>query len=509
MSLPIADTPLASRLDPPARRAEAWNRSLEPALYPGPGAEALLARLRVPGALVVTTGQQPGLLTGPSYAVTKALSARGLAIALERRWGRPVVPIYWVPGDDHDFDEVAGVQWLGWDGSLHGAALPGRPAGASLAPMFRQPLGEAITSVLQAFESSFPEGPPRTEVVEWLTRHYRPDQTVAGAFGNAMAELLAPLGVLCLDGSHRAVKVAAAPLILRALEHPDAIEALLVARAATLASEGRPASVPVGDGASLVFLDGPAGRDRLVITGGAFVTRRARSFHSLADLRQLAASEPERLSGNVLLRPIVESAILPTVAYCAGPGELRYFALAEPLYELLGVPRQSPLPRWSGMIVEPRVTRVLGKFKTSLEELRSDGNGLEKRLAREALPQGTEPAIAALKDAIDSTYLPVIRAATAVDPNLERPATSARRQALRTVEQLEKKLLRHAMRRESVELDQVARARLSVRPEGKPQERVLSMAGFLARYGMGLLPAMATHIEVWHAGALEAAPPTA
>lgn len=509
MTLPIADTPLAARLAMPARRADAWNPSLEAAIYPAPGQEAILARLRTPGALVVTTGQQPGVLTGPSYAVTKALSARGVALALERRWGVPVVPIYWVPGDDHDFDEVAGVKWIAWDGSLLAAALPPRPPGAPLAPMYRQPLGPPIADVLKAFEQSFPEGAPRDETVGWLRRHYRPDQTVGHAFGRAMAELLAPLGVLCLDGSHRAVKVAAGPVVLRALEHAAAIEAVLVARAAALTADHRAAPVLVGDGASLVFLEGPDGRDRLVMAGSGFITRKGKAAHSLEDLRRIAEAEPERLSANVLLRPIVESAILPTVSYSAGPGELRYLALAEPVYALLGVPRQQPLPRWSGFLVEPRVTRILEKFETSLDQLRAPGNALETRLAKAALPDGTEAAMTALRNAIDTSYPPVVRAAIAVDPNLERPANSAKAQAVFALDKLEKKLLRHSLKRQEVELAQLTRARTSLRPDGKPQERVLSMAGFLARHGMGVLPAMAAHIEAWHAAALEAAPPTA
>ncbi len=323
MTLPIADTPLADRLALPVPRADAWNPALEPALYPGPGREALLARLHSPGALVVTTGQQPGLLTGPSYAITKALSARGLAVALERRWGRPVVPIYWVPGDDHDFDEVASVKWIAGDGSLRTAALPPRPPEAPLAPMSRQPLGTAIDEVLARFEESFPEGLPRSETVEWLRRHYRPEQSVAGAFGAAMADLLAPLGVLCLDGAHPAVKVAAAPLLIRALEQAGDIERGLVSRAAVLLAQGRAASVPVGDGASLVFLDGPEGRDRLVIAAGGFVTRRGKTRYTLDQLRHIAEAEPERLSGNVLLRPAIESAILPTVAYTPHRGSKR------------------------------------------------------------------------------------------------------------------------------------------------------------------------------------------
>lgn len=509
MTLPIVDTPFTGRLGLPSPRADAWNPALEAALYAAPGQDALLTRLRTPGALVVTTGQQPGLLTGPSYAVTKALSARGLAAALERRWGRPVVPIFWVPGDDHDFDEVSSVKWLAWDGALVVAGLPARAADGPLAPMSRQLLGDPITEVLQLFQQSFPEGPPASETVEWLRRHYRPDRTVASSFGYALAELLAPLGVLCIAGSHSAVKTAAAPLMIRALEQAPAVEERLVAHAARLEAAGRAAPVSVGDGATLVFLDGESGRDRLVISGDGFVTRRAKTRHSLAELRSVAATEPERLSGNVLLRPVLESAILPTVAYSAGPGEMRYLALAEPVYELLGVCRQRPLPRWSGLIVEPRVTRILEKFATSLEELGGEGHALEERLAREALPPGTEAAFEALRQAIDAAYRPVLGAATAVDPNLERPAASARGRALHAVEQLEKKLVRHSRRRENIELEQVTRARLSLRPEGKPQERVLSMVGFLARYGMGLLPALASRIEAWHDGALEADPPTA
>ena len=96
-----------------------------------------------------------------------------------------------------------------------------------------------------------------------------------------------------------------------------------------------------------------------------------------------------------------------------------------------------------------------------------------------------------------------------VDPTLERPASSARWQALHGLQELEKKLAQHARKRESIELAQVARARLSVRPEGKPQERVLSMAGFLARHGPELLSRFSEHIAAWYSAALEAGLPPA
>jgi bacillithiol synthase len=506
--LPIVDTPLAATLRLPGPRDAVWNPALEPALLRAPGDEAARARLRLPGALVVTTGQQPGLFTGPALALTKALSARALALLLEQRWGRPVVPLYWIPGDDHDLREVASVSWLDSEGGLVTASLPPRPPEAPLTPLWRELLGEPVLPLLDAFERSFGAGTGSNPTLEWLRRHYRPEATLAGAYGTALAELLAPFGILCLESTHLAVKRAAAPLLLRAAAEASALDTALAARSSQLLQAGTDPDVPVGEGATLVFVEGSLGRDRLVLDGKGFLARRSKTSFTLADLQRIADAEPGRLSGNVLLRPVLESALLPTVAYVAGPGELRYLALAEPLYQRLGVPRQLPVPRWSGLLIEPRVTRVLEKFGARLEELLADATALEARITARSFPEGTEPAFAALREAIERGYQPVIDAARAVDPTLERPAGSARTQALHGLDELAKKLAQHARKRESTELAQIARARLSVRPEGKPQERALSMAGFLARYGPGLLAGFSAHLETWYRRVLEAAPAT-
>ena len=505
MSLPILDTPIASSIAWPAARDARWDPALEPAIIASSARETLLARLRTPGALAVTTGQQPGLFTGPAYSISKALSARALARLLEQRWGRPVVPIYWIPGDDHDLREVASVSWLDSDGKLVTASLPTRPPEAPMTPLWREQLGEAVLPLLDAFERSF-AADIASPTVAWLRRHYRPDATVAAAYGGALAELLGPLGVLCLDSTHAAVKRAAAPLLLRAVDDVTGLDAVLASRARHLIAAGSDPGVPVGDGAALVFLDGELGRDRLVADGKGLQARRSRTRISRTELERIAAAEPVRLSANVLLRPVLESALLPTVAYVAGPGELRYLALVQPLYEKLGVTAQLPVPRWSGVLIEPYVTRILGKFGARIGELLGNAASLEERITRQTYPEGTDAALAGLRAAIELSYEPVIRAARGVDPTLERPAEAAQGRALHDVERLERKLAQHARKRARVELSQIARARLSVFPEGSPQERVLSMSGFLARYGPGVLDELAGHSLGWYTRVLEAAP---
>jgi bacillithiol biosynthesis cysteine-adding enzyme BshC len=505
MSIRFVPTPLASALELPTPREGGLDQALADALVPSPAREPALPRLREPGAFVVTTGQQPGLFTGPLYTIHKALSTAALARVLERQWQRPVVPVFWVAGDDHDFAEASRVSWISGDGSIAGASLPPRPSDAPLTPMYRLPLGPEIEGVLGALATDLPHSEFRDGTLEWLRRHYRPSATIAGSFAAALAELVAPLGIVCLDSTHPAVKRAAARHLVRALGLARELDRDLEYRAEELRAAGMDPGVTVGDGATLVMLEGVAGRDRLVLEDGALITRRGRERFDLAELQQIAAAEPERLSPNVLLRPVIESALLPTVAYLAGPGELRYLALTPPVYERMRIPRQLMLPRWSGLLVEPRVDRVLQKFNIDLDDLLEPPGVLETKLVRSQLPTEAVRAIAELRAAIETGYETLGRTAAEIDPTLTRPVQAARNQALSGLGDIDRKLVQHLKRRQEIELAQIAKARTLVLPENKAQERVLTVAPFLARYGPGLMVELTDAIEAWYATSLEGA----
>ncbi len=506
MTVQFAATPLGAPLVPPELRSGGVDPALLPAFVAAGGRQASLDRLRAPDAVVLTTGQQPALFTGPLYTIHKALSAVALAALLEERWSRPVVPVFWVGGDDHDFAEANHVWWIAADGSVAGASLPPRPAEAPLTPMYRELLGPAVVEALAALERALPASEFRGDTLAWLARHFRPEATVAGSYRDALAELLAPLGGVVFDSTHPAVKRSAAPLLLEALRQSAGLEEDLAVLADGLAAGGTDSGMTIGVGATLVMLDCRLGRDRLMRQGDRFTTRRGKASYTLAELEGLAAREPERFSPNVLLRPVVESALLPTVAYLGGPGELRYLALTPPIYARLGVTQQRPLPRWSGVLIEPRVTRVLEKFGVSLAELMQPPGRLEARLVRSLLPADALDALAALRAAIDASYDTVARRAAEIDPTLMKLVQGVRHHALAGTHDIEKKLVQHLKKREETELAQLARARTAVWPQGKPQERLLTLAPLLARYGPALLGDLLGAIREWYAEALEAAP---
>lgn len=470
----IESTPIAKSAPRiPAGTARRIDPSVLEAVLPGPGRE----RLAGGDVLVVTTGQQPGLFTGPLYTVHKALSAIALAERLERERGVPVVPVFWVAGDDHDFAEGNHAWVLNTDGEPVQIVLRERAHAAPQRPLFREPCGPEIGAALDALGKALPESEFKREVIDWLESCYRPETNLADAAAQALQRLLGSRGrgLAIFRAYDPAAKRAAAPWLLRALD-------------ATLA-----------DGLTPVLVEGALGRDRLRADGAGAVARRSGEQFTRAKLEQLAREAPDRLSPNVLLRPVIEAALFPTVAYVGGPGEMEYLPEAAPLFAQLQVTPQAAVPRWSGVIIETRVEKVLAKHGLGVGDFAGPPGALETRLARAELPPELAAALADLRAQIEARYGTLATEIARLDPTLERTAQSARNAALAGTHEIEKKLVASVKRAEGTTHSQLARARAALMPGGQPQERVLTAASFLARYGMSVLDDIAAEVARWAA----------
>lgn len=493
----------AGRAFPPAAADALVVAGAGPGLEPAARArDALLAGQ----ALAVTTGQQPGLFTGPLYTIYKALTAAALAEALSARWAHPVVPVFWVAGDDHDFAEINHCAVIAGDGTVQTIVLRARPADAPMLPAYREAVGPDAGAALAALEAALPPNEFRAETMSWLGAAYTPDRSMADAHAAALAELLGPFGVVICRGWDGSLKRAAGPLVLEALRLAGPLDEALAREAARLRDAGEVPPVAVGEGMSLVMVEGTGGRDRLRIAEAGFVTRRSGERFLLPDLEAMVRAAPERLSANVLLRPVVEAHLLPTVAYVGGPAELGYLQQVGPLFAHLAVPRPVPTPRVSGFIVEAKVEKALERFGLTCADLARPEGELASAIAREALPPDAAEALAALRGALDERYAAVREASVRLERTLERPVETARNQAVHAVDEIEKRLVTALKRNNETALQQLTRARASLWPDGQAQERVLTAASYLARHGRPLLAllheAARGHVE----RLLEAAP---
>ena len=194
----------------------------------------------------------------------------------------------------------------------------------------------------------------------------------------------------------------------------------------------------------------------------------------------------EDMGPNVLLRPIVERAILPTATYIGGPAEIAYFAQISPIADVLGVPRPSIVPRWSCTIIEPHVEKILEKLYLLPEDLR-DPHEPENRIARDHLPKEVLEELDATRGLLDERIDALAEAVTAGEAPIAPAVTGGlRANLMRRLERFERRLVGASKRRHADLMQEIGTARGSLYPFGKPQERALNFVPFLARYGKPL-----------------------
>jgi bacillithiol biosynthesis cysteine-adding enzyme BshC len=454
-----------------------------------------LRRVLAGEGFAVTTGQQAGLFGGPLYTLYKILSAVRLASAVENVLGAPVVPMFWIAADDHDFAEVDHTFMIDSGNALARITLAS-PPDAPPVPMSERVTGEGITHALDAFIAGLPASEFAAPLIELLRRVWTPSASVARAFGDQLAGMLADMDVVLVDPSHPDLKAAAAPLLLHELEHTGAHAALLRERSDALVGLGYHEQVTIAVEAANVFYHDASGRDRLTREDGGWMLRRSKRMMSDAEIHAAVRAEPARFSPNVLLRPVVESALLPTVAYVGGPAEISYFAQIGCLFHAHRVEAPLAVPRGSITIVEPRVRKVLDKFGLEPHELMRPFHEVATQIIHDELAREVLDPIARLRSAIAQQYAALADGASAIDPTLRGWVTGVRNQALGQLESAEKKITSHLKKRSEIELEQLRKATVSLYPAGVLQERMLNGLPMIARYGPGLFRDLVAAMEI-------------
>jgi bacillithiol biosynthesis cysteine-adding enzyme BshC len=209
-----------------------------------------------------------------------------------------------------------------------------------------------------------------------------------------------------------------------------------------------------------------------------------RTVESLADE---AAAEPGRFSPNVLLRPIVQDTLFPTVCYVAGPSELAYLGQLGGVYEQFGLPMPLIHPRASATLVDSATTRFLTRYDVPLDELQRQDESALNRLLQSQLPPEIEQTLKEADEAIRRALQRVIEALPALDPTLAGAAKTTCGKMEHDLRALHSKVIQAAKRRDDTLRRQFTRAQAQIFPLGHPQERTLAVSFFLNRYGPALI----------------------
>lgn len=466
-----------SRFDRDAR-ARAAEALMLPEGYDPARIEAFVEQ----GGWMVTTGQQPGLFGGPLYSLFKAITALRLAETLEAELGRPVLPVFWVASDDHDWEEANHADLIGVDNELHRFTVAAPESGAT-PPLHRISLGPDAEQALDRLFEALPDTDFRADFEGVVRSGFAPGRTMPEGFHDLMHRALGRLGIAFTDAAHPVVKDVSAPVLRAELDDAASMEAVLSETATSLQAAGYDLQVPImPDGVNL-FLEGSAGRERIYRDGDAFRLRSSGQRLTASEIEGLVAADAKVLSPNVLLRPVVESAVFPTLAYVGGPGEMAYFAQLGAYFEAHGIEMPIVMPRWSATPIERKIGKVLDKFGLEPAQLDRPFHEVASDFARDEVPDDVRAALGKLRGAIGGGTGELQKAATGVDPTLKGPVQNFRSQAMTALGDVEKKVMQAVKRESDIALQQIEKAQLHLFPDGRPAERVQSPLYFLCRYG--------------------------
>lgn len=464
-----------------ARLADLLDR--ENAQFGGGGVTAAnIQRLR-DGASAVVTGQQVGLFGGPLYTLLKAATAIARARHATEA-GFDTVPIFWLASEDHDFAEVAAVSLPSRE-ALQAIAIG--PAPEVAVPVGGIPLGQRIEASLAEVEGFLGS----SDATALLREAYRPEATMAGAFGKLIARLFAPWGLIVIDAATRGFHALGSKVLEGAIRRADGLHMALADRDQELIARGYHAQVKVTEQSSLLFLlDGSTGARlplRRVRGDGETQWKAGGRRYTSAELLEILKVKHERISPNALLRPVFQDAILPTSAYIGGPAEIAYFAQSEVLYrEILGR-ATAILPRLSATLVEPKIAAVMDRHELHLPDALTTADALAQRLGARAMPIEGKRKLSAAGNTLDTELMTVTEWMAQMDPALGRSANTAASKMRYQMNRLRRMAARYQLEKETSLARQAKAITDALYPAGQLQERAVGGIYFLATQGDRLL----------------------
>ncbi len=461
-----------------------------------PKALQRLEQFLLPNTFAVVTGQQAGLFGGPMYTVFKAMTAIKLAERLKTKLPEfNFVPVFWVEGEDHDFAEMNNIAVMDAEAKLTtieylpGGEVPQRNLG---------PIGELVFdgAVEQSFEhlavalqkTEFSDG-----LLKQLRECYRKGRTFNQGFVSWMNAMFGDYGLVYLSSNDRELKRLLSPLFLKEITEFPAISQTVIARSAELEekyhAQIKPKSINL-------FLFHKGGRYLIEPREHDFSLKGTRHFLSKEDLLRIAQESPELLSPNVVLRPIAQDMLFPTVVYVAGPSEVAYHAQLAPLYGSLGVPQPVLYPRASASFVEERLERAMEKYHLPLAAFFDDANELTARVLEQISDVKLEELFSKTTKAVHDAVNELKFGLNEVDPTLLGALDTARSKVDINIGVLKEKALAAQKRRNETALRQIERAVSGLLPHGHLQEREVSILYFMNKYGPELIKWLIGELEI-------------
>ncbi len=448
------------------------------------------------GTCAVVTGQQVGLFAGPLYTVFKAVTALKLSESFNRNSSGCFVPIFWLASNDHDFAEINHVTVLDKENRIKDIRYQEHSLGLKT-PVSRIVLTEEISNCLRQLDDLIRDSEFKPEILSQLGTAYRLGRSFVEAFARWMTRMFKSYGLIFIDAEHPDLKELGKGVFFTEIAQKSPLTRCVLETSRRLEQKSYGTQIQLHQGILNLFL---AEKERQTIRFGetGYSIKGTSKTFQKDELLRVLEEQPHLFSPNVLLRPLYQDELLPTVVYVGGPGEIAYFAQMKEAYEEFKLPMPVIFPRKSLTLIEKSVDKGLKTYGLKVQGIWRGVDAKIDKIAKEKTPESLEKAIHTAASHLDKDLKDIRKQTLAFEPALEKTVDLTARKIHRRISLLEKKIHKAFKKRNTVMMKRVRLAENSLYPNRHLQERVFNVTPFLVKYGFAFIDRLYKAVDIEH-----------
>lgn len=296
-----------------------------------------IKKIGEPNSYCVVTGQQLGMMGGPLYTILKGISC----LLIAKQTG--AIPVFWLATEDHDIPEVDHTYLLDAAGNFKKFHLSLPRDGRAV-----ENIDLTSTNVDQIEEFwNFLKIPP--QILPKARDFY------SHSMIQLMASLFAGTGMVFVEP--KLFRPLAIPFFEKELKECQAIQSILMETTDRLVQAGGNPIIKVGGATNLFLVDEHHKRQKLLFNGKQFSA--GKENFTLDELLDKVRKDPQSFSCNVAVRPVLQSTLLPVIAYVGGPSEVDYHRQLGDYHLFHGVEMPRIVPRLSATFIHANAATIL------------------------------------------------------------------------------------------------------------------------------------------------------
>ncbi|WP_169865011.1 bacillithiol biosynthesis cysteine-adding enzyme BshC [Sutcliffiella halmapala] len=447
-----------------------------------------IERFRKHDSLVVIGGQQAGLLTGPVYTISKIISIIKLAEEQEKMLEVPVVPVFWIAGEDHDYHEINHIH-VPQKNEIEKITLHMKSAGKKMVselPIDKVEIQEWLDKVI----NSYGETAYTKDIKSMLERALQSSNNVVDFFAELITTLFRGTGLILVNASDLELRKLETSYFQQMLVKHEQITREVLNSQDELIELGFTPMLEIQRESMNLFYHQYGERELLYWNeeNQIATTKDAKITFTLVQLMKLIEDSPEKFSNNVVTRPLMEECLFPTLAFIGGPGEISYWAELKNAFQVMDIEMPPVMPRIGLTFLERHIASTIEELEEDLEDILN--NGLEEKRKAWLLEQ----ELGAMESQLELHYEKYRElhgkfkgVGQDLLPHLE-PVFEKNRMLIDKQFQYIKRLMeRSAYEKHENMMKKYHRVELSLIPKGMPQERIWNIYYYLNEYGMDVV----------------------